>query len=98
MKTMIDVRHTNIVQLYNAGKNGPYCWAAMEFIDGEDLTKVINRIGIEGMLGWREVYRVAVHTFAACPAALIRVRVASSCASLPTYRRTLYRRGALVGL
>ena len=61
MKTMIDVRHPNIVQLYNAGKTGPYCWAAMEFVEGEDLTKVIKRIGIEGMLDWREAYRVAVH-------------------------------------
>ena len=61
MRTMIDVRNPHIVQLYNAGKSGPYCWAAMEFVEGEDLTKVIQRIGIEGMLDWREAYRVAVH-------------------------------------
>lgn len=39
MKTMIDVRHPNIVRLQNAGKTGPYCWAAMEYIEGEDLLK-----------------------------------------------------------
>lgn len=61
MQTMIDVRHPNIVQLYNAGKQGPYCWAAMEYVDGESMTEVIGRIGIEGMLDWREAYRVAVH-------------------------------------
>ena len=61
MKTMIDVRHPNIVSLYNAGKSGPYCWAAMAFVEGEDLTKVIHRIGIDGMLDWRAVHRVAVH-------------------------------------
>jgi serine/threonine protein kinase len=61
MRTMIDVRHPHLVQLYHAGKCGPYCWAAMELVEGEDLTKVIQRIGIEGMLDWREVYRVAVH-------------------------------------
>jgi serine/threonine protein kinase len=61
MRTMIDVRHPHIVQLLNAGKSGPYCWAAMEYIDGEDLTRVIRRIGIEGMLDWREAYRVSVH-------------------------------------
>jgi serine/threonine protein kinase len=61
MNTMIGVRNPHIIQLYGAGKNGPYCWAAMEFVDGEDLTKVIQRIGIEGMLDWREVFRVAVH-------------------------------------
>ena len=61
MKTMLDVRHPNIVQLRAAGKSGPYCWAAMEFIDGENLADVIQRIGIEGMLDWREAWRVAVH-------------------------------------
>jgi len=61
MRTMIDVHHPHIVRIYNAGKNGPYCWAAMEFVEGEDLTKVIKRIGVKGMLDWREVYSVAVY-------------------------------------
>jgi serine/threonine protein kinase len=61
MRTMIDIRHPHIVPLQYAGKTGPYCWAAMEFVDGEDLTKVIQRIGVQGMLDWREAYRVAVH-------------------------------------
>ena len=61
MKTMLPIRHPNIVRLYNAGKKGPYCWAAMEFIDGESITAVISRIGVEGMLDWREVWTVALH-------------------------------------
>ena len=60
MKTMLPIRHPNIVRLYNAGKKGPVCWAAMEFIEGESLTKVIDRIGIQGMLDWHEVFRLAV--------------------------------------
>lgn len=61
MQTMLPIKDPHLVQLYNAGKTGPYCWAAMEFVDGESLTAVIDRIGIEGMLGWEEVWRVAVH-------------------------------------
>ena len=61
MQTMLPVKHPHIVRLYNAGKKGPYCWAAMEFIDGESMTDVIARIGVEGMLDWREAYRMAVH-------------------------------------
>ncbi len=61
MQTMLPVRHPNLVQLYNAGKTGPYCWAAMEYVDGESMTEVIARIGVEGMLDWREAHRVAVH-------------------------------------
>jgi serine/threonine protein kinase len=60
MKTMLPVKDDRIVRLYNAGKNGPYCWAAMEFIEGENLSQLIDRIGIEGMLDWKKVWRVAV--------------------------------------
>ena len=61
MKTMMPIRHPNIVRLYYAGKLGPYCWAAMEYVDGENLAEVIKRIGVRGMLDWKEAFRVAVH-------------------------------------
>lgn len=61
MKTMLPIKHENIVTLYGAGKQGPFCWAAMEFVDGESLTQVIDRIGAAGMLDWRETWRVGVH-------------------------------------
>lgn len=60
MKTMLPIRHKNIVRLYYAGKKGGLCWAAMEYIDGENLAHVISRIGVRGMLDWKEVFRVAV--------------------------------------
>jgi pSer/pThr/pTyr-binding forkhead associated (FHA) protein len=61
MKTMLPIRHPNLVTLYNAGRTGPYCWIAMEYVDGESLTQVIERIGTAGMLDWRNAFRVAVH-------------------------------------
>jgi serine/threonine protein kinase len=61
VKTMLPLRHPNIVALYGAGKNGPYCWISMEYIEGELLTDVIHRIGIAGMLDWKHAYRVGVH-------------------------------------
>lgn len=60
MKTMLPVRDERIVRLYKAGKKGAYCWAAMEYIEGENLASLIERIGIDGMLDWKEVWRVAV--------------------------------------
>lgn len=60
MKTMLPIKHDRIVRLYNAGKTGPYCWAAMEFVDGENLSQEIERIGIDGMMDWKKVWRVAV--------------------------------------
>jgi serine/threonine protein kinase len=61
MKTVLPLRHPNLVALYGAGKNGPYCYMAMEYVDGESLTQVIQRIGTAGMLDWRNALRVAIH-------------------------------------
>jgi serine/threonine protein kinase len=61
MKTMLPVRHKNLVSIYNAGKTGPYCWIAMEFVEGESLTQVMKRIGYGGRLDWIHAFRVAVH-------------------------------------
>ena len=60
MKTMLPIKNERIIGLYNAGKNGPYCWSAMEFVDGDNLASEIENIGIEGMMDWKEVWRVAV--------------------------------------
>ncbi len=61
MKTTMPIRHPNLVAIYNAGKTGPHCWIAMEYVEGESLTQVIERIGTAGMLDWRYAFRVAVH-------------------------------------
>ena len=61
MKTMLPVRHPNLVAIYNAGKTGPYCWIAMEYVEGESLTQVMKRIGYGGRLDWIHAFRVAVH-------------------------------------
>ncbi len=69
MKTILPIRHANIVELYAAGKSGPYCWLAMEYVEGESLAHVIPRIGIAGMLEWQYAFRVAVHIARALEAA-----------------------------
>jgi serine/threonine protein kinase len=61
MKTMLPLRHPHLVTLHAAGKTGPYCWIAMELVEGESLTQVIRRIGVAGMLDWKHAFRVALH-------------------------------------
>jgi serine/threonine protein kinase len=62
MKTVLPLRHENLITLYGAGRTSPhYCWMAMEYVDGESVTQVIQRIGIAGMLDWRNALRVAIH-------------------------------------
>lgn len=61
VKTMLPMRHTNLVNLYGGGKTGPYCWMSMEFVEGESLSEMINRIGTAGKLDWKPSLRVALH-------------------------------------
>lgn len=69
MKTMMPIRHENLIEIYAAGKNGPYCWVAMELVEGECLTEVINHFGTRGMLDWRTCFLVAVQIARALEAA-----------------------------
>lgn len=57
---MIKVRHPNLVEVYGAGKQGVFCWCAMERIDGISVLEMIELIGSGGKLDWREVFRVGV--------------------------------------
>lgn len=61
MKTVMPLRHPNLITVFGAGKTGPHCWVAMEYVAGENMTEVIRRIGVAGMLDWRYAYKTAVH-------------------------------------
>ncbi len=61
MKTMHPIRHPNIIRIYNAGKTNDHVWVAMEYVDGESVAAMIERIGTVGMLDWRDAFRVCVH-------------------------------------
>ena len=65
MKTMLPLRHANLITLYGAGKSGGYCWIAIEFVDGESLKQVIQRISAAGS-GLAARVHVAVHIARAC--------------------------------
>jgi serine/threonine protein kinase len=60
VKTMLPKRHPNLVTLFGGGKSGPYCWMAMEYVEGESLTETIARIGKGGKLDWRPALNVAI--------------------------------------
>jgi pSer/pThr/pTyr-binding forkhead associated (FHA) protein len=50
MTTVVDLHHPNLIELYGAGKRGDTCWIAMEYVDGEPLTKLIEKFGTLKML------------------------------------------------
>jgi serine/threonine protein kinase len=61
MKTMMPIHHVHLVSLYGAGKTGTYLWVAMEYVEGDSLSQVIQRIGTQGVLNWHYALRVAIH-------------------------------------
>jgi serine/threonine protein kinase len=61
MKTVMGLRHPNLVSLLAAGRTAGFCWVAMEHIEGESMSQVIQRMGVAGMLDWKYGFRVAVH-------------------------------------
>ena len=61
MKTVMPLRHPNLISVLGAGRAEGCCWIAMEYVEGESLTQVIQRIGTAGMLDWRYGLRVAIH-------------------------------------
>jgi serine/threonine protein kinase len=61
MKTVLGLNHPNLITLLTAGKTGPFCWVAMEHVEGDSMSQVIQRMGVAGMLDWRYGFRVAVH-------------------------------------
>jgi serine/threonine protein kinase len=60
VKTMLPMRHPNLVTLYGGGKTGPYCWMAMEYVEGESLTDTIARIGRKGKIDWKPALNVSL--------------------------------------
>jgi serine/threonine protein kinase len=53
MKTVVGMHHNNMVSLCGAGKHGETCWFAMEYVEGEPLIKVIERLGTRKIINWR---------------------------------------------
>jgi len=61
MKSVLPLRHPHLVTVHNAGKTGPYCWIAMEYVSGESLAAVIGRVENTGPPDWRYVVRLAIY-------------------------------------
>jgi serine/threonine protein kinase len=61
MRTMLPLRHPNLIAVYGAGKAGTYCWCAMEYVEGENLAQYLQRQATSGALDWRPGLRYAVH-------------------------------------
>jgi serine/threonine protein kinase len=58
IKTALPLRHPNLVGVLGAGKTGPYCWIATEYVEGDNLGQVIEQ---KANRGWKKALRVTIH-------------------------------------
>jgi pSer/pThr/pTyr-binding forkhead associated (FHA) protein len=61
IREAMPVRHPNLVALLGAGRSGPHCWIAREFIEGESTDAAIGRVAGGEKPSWTRAARVAVH-------------------------------------
>jgi Protein kinase domain/Inner membrane component of T3SS, cytoplasmic domain len=59
MRTTISLEHENLVRVFGAGRTRGVCFIASEFVAGESVSEMIRRIGVAGMLDWRNAIHVA---------------------------------------
>ena len=60
VRTMIGLKHPRIVEVLNAGKKAGHCFTVTPLIDGVSAIKVIEHVGIAGMLDPPLVLQVAI--------------------------------------
>ena len=69
MTKIAELHHPNLITLYGAGKKDDTCWIAMEFVDGEPLTTLIEKFSTLKMLDWQFALKVGVQLARALEAA-----------------------------
>jgi serine/threonine-protein kinase len=55
---MMQFKHPNLIKLRGAGRERELCWVASEWVAGESVTELINRIGVTGMLNWQRCWEI----------------------------------------
>jgi pSer/pThr/pTyr-binding forkhead associated (FHA) protein len=61
LRSLSSLQNPHLLALGGAGKTGPYCWLAREYVEGESLARLIQRIASGGWFDWTRACRVAVH-------------------------------------
>ncbi|MBI1915247.1 MAG: protein kinase [Planctomycetes bacterium] len=61
LKEVLPIRHPHLVTVLGAGKTGPYCWIAREYVAGKSAAQAAQRAGAGGKVNWKEALRIAVH-------------------------------------
>ncbi|MBY0526878.1 MAG: protein kinase [Gemmataceae bacterium] len=60
MKQLVGLQHGHLLSVLNAGAEGSFAWAALEFVDGSDLTRVVDHGQDGAPRDWRGAVQMAV--------------------------------------
>jgi serine/threonine-protein kinase len=61
VKNMLTLDHVHLVRLYGAGKAAAYHWLASEYVDGQNLSQIMEKGQPTGSEEWKPAHRVALH-------------------------------------
>jgi Protein kinase domain/Inner membrane component of T3SS, cytoplasmic domain len=61
LKVATQQHHPNLVTILTAGRSGPHCWIAREYVEGESVAVTAGRLAQRGKINWTRACRVAVH-------------------------------------
>lgn len=65
VKTVMGVKHPNLVELHGAGKSHNHCWVAVELVEGDSLAARVKADGVT----WQQSLGIAMHIASALEAA-----------------------------
>jgi serine/threonine protein kinase len=61
LKVVFPLHQAHLVRLLGAGKHASFCWLAQEYVEGESLAQVLERMGSPGKLTWKHALRLGLH-------------------------------------
>ncbi|HMF13712.1 MAG TPA: FHA domain-containing serine/threonine-protein kinase [Gemmataceae bacterium] len=61
LKLAMPLQHEHLVKILGAGKHGAFTWMAQEYVEGESLAQVLERMGSPGKLTWKHALRLGLH-------------------------------------
>jgi pSer/pThr/pTyr-binding forkhead associated (FHA) protein len=61
VKRALALRHPHLISVLAAGRTSAYCWMALEYVEGEAVREVIERIGDGRKIKWKRALHIATH-------------------------------------
>ena len=62
LKLLTPLQNPHLLTLCGAGKTGPYCWMSREYVEGDSVARLVQRLNEGGSrFDWTRACRVAVH-------------------------------------